>query len=39
MKDPYNNPSKDKVTLSFADCYGKPKSDLAGMRNPAKNPV
>jgi len=31
MKDPYNNPSKDKVTLSFANCYDKPKSDLAGI--------
>jgi hypothetical protein len=39
MKDPYNNPSKDKVTLSFAGYYDKPKSDLARMRNLAENPV
>jgi len=39
MKDPYNNPAKDKVTLSFAGCYDKPKVVWTGMGNPAQNPV
>jgi hypothetical protein len=39
MQDPYNKPAKDKVTLSFANCYDKPKVSWTGTRNPAKNPV
>jgi hypothetical protein len=30
IKDPYNNPSKDKVTLSFANCYDKQKVHWQG---------
>jgi hypothetical protein len=37
MKKSYNKPAKDKVTLSFANCYGKPKVIWAAIWHPAQN--
>jgi hypothetical protein len=39
LEKPYNKPTKDKVTLSFAGCYDKPKVIWAGTGIPAPKPV
>jgi hypothetical protein len=39
MKDPYNKPSKDKVTLSFAGLLCNPKIELTWRWHPAQNTI